>query len=403
MIGKGKNMQGNPIYLDNKLQPIKFNRIPLTDKVFQENWLQNLIDTNPEIFPIDEIEPFYSPLISIGREVETKVGYIDNLFINPDGYLTLVETKLWRNAEARREVIGQILDYAKELTKFSFEELDNKIRKINKSTKGIIELINEKYPIDELDKPNLIDQITKNLKRGRFLLLIVGDGIRESVEDLVNYLNSVTQLDFTISLIELKIYKSEKNETLIIPNTLLKTVEIGRTIVTYEGNLHEIKIQSDKQNIVVENKIIKQSKLSQEDFLNTLSKYVTTDDVKFVASLIDEFSTDEFICKFNKASVNICYFNPEFKNPITLFNIYCSEGVYIASWLINQLKDNNISENIGKKYLDEAVKLLKIQINTKSKGLWDKKTTIENIRNNYSNFKELIFETKNEIIKQIGN
>jgi hypothetical protein len=58
------------------------------------------------------------------------------LFINPDGYVKLVETKLWRNAEARCEVIGQLLDYVKELTKLTFGNLDKKVRKINKLLSG---------------------------------------------------------------------------------------------------------------------------------------------------------------------------------------------------------------------------------------------------------------------------
>ncbi len=34
----------------------------------------------------------------------------------------LVEAKLWRNPEARRKVIGQILDYAKELSRWNYED-----------------------------------------------------------------------------------------------------------------------------------------------------------------------------------------------------------------------------------------------------------------------------------------
>lgn len=402
MIGKGKNMQGKPILLDKDLQEFELVRIPLTEKKIQEKWLQSLIDTNPQILPVNEIESFYSPLISIGREIETKVGPIDNLFISPDGYITLVETKLWRNPQARREVVGQILDYAKELTKLTFEDLDAKIRKSNNESKGILEFINENYPIDDFDKQSLIDKISNNLKRGRFLLLIVGDGIRESVEDLVNFLNSVTQLDFTISIVELKIYKSKNNDTLIIPNTLFKTIEIGRTIVSFDENQNSINIQAEKESVIVGNKIVKQSTLNQEDFLQSLTANVSNEEIKFVSTVIDEFSTDEFICKFNKASVTISYFNPEFKTPIALFNIYSSEGVYVASRITRQLKDNDIQEEVGQKYLDEAVKLLDIQINTNSKGIWDKKTTIENFRRNYTKFKELVYQTKNNIIKQIG-
>lgn len=46
----------------------------------------------------------------------TPSGYVDNLLATPDGDLVLVGCKLWRNPEALREVVGQTLDYAKELS-----------------------------------------------------------------------------------------------------------------------------------------------------------------------------------------------------------------------------------------------------------------------------------------------
>ena len=57
----------------------------------------------------------FSPPRTVGREVLTAAGLIDVLYVSPAGLVTIVETKLWRNPEARREVVGQILDYAKEL------------------------------------------------------------------------------------------------------------------------------------------------------------------------------------------------------------------------------------------------------------------------------------------------
>ena len=48
-------------------------------------------------------------------------GYIDNLYISSGGYPIVVETKLWRNPQARREVLSQVLDYTKELTSKDFE------------------------------------------------------------------------------------------------------------------------------------------------------------------------------------------------------------------------------------------------------------------------------------------
>jgi hypothetical protein len=48
----------------------------------------------------------------------TPAGPLDALFINRHGALGLVKCKLWRNPQARREVVGQILDYAKELARW---------------------------------------------------------------------------------------------------------------------------------------------------------------------------------------------------------------------------------------------------------------------------------------------
>ena len=53
--------------------------------------------------------------VPICTELSTPAGAIDNFMVTPSGLPVLVECKLWRNPEGRREVIGQILDYAKEL------------------------------------------------------------------------------------------------------------------------------------------------------------------------------------------------------------------------------------------------------------------------------------------------
>jgi hypothetical protein len=43
--------------------------------------------------------------------------------ITPNGDIAIIETKLWRNPDARRKVIAQILDYANELSKWTYEDM----------------------------------------------------------------------------------------------------------------------------------------------------------------------------------------------------------------------------------------------------------------------------------------
>lgn len=58
------------------------------------------------------------------RELGTKAGRVDVLMLTASGVPTLVEVKLTRNSQSRREVLAQILDYISELTNYSYYELD---------------------------------------------------------------------------------------------------------------------------------------------------------------------------------------------------------------------------------------------------------------------------------------
>ncbi|HMP92186.1 MAG TPA: hypothetical protein PKD90_04895 [Phnomibacter sp.] len=197
---------------------------------------------HPNLLPIHEIGSGFAPAIAIGREVATKAGYFDNLFVSPDGYLTIVETKLWKNPEARREVVGQIIDYAKELCMWSFTDLDQAVRsynqRYNQHNQGLVGTVNTQYSMSQADELFFIDNLSRNLKRGRFLLLIAGDGIRESVEEMVAYLTQTPQIYFILALVELQIYTlPQANDAwVIIPQLVTRTREITRAIVKIEGS-----------------------------------------------------------------------------------------------------------------------------------------------------------------------
>ena len=72
----------------------------------------------------DVDERVEAPIVSLGREIPTAAGPIDNLFLSRNGYLVVVETKLWSNPEARRQVVAQLLDYAAQLRKWRYSNLD---------------------------------------------------------------------------------------------------------------------------------------------------------------------------------------------------------------------------------------------------------------------------------------
>jgi len=73
--------------------------------------------------------------------------------------------------------------------------------------------------------------LTFNLRRGRFFLLIVGDGIREGVEAITDYLQAQAGLHFTLVLVEMPIYKIDDGRRIVVPRVLARTQNIIRTVV----------------------------------------------------------------------------------------------------------------------------------------------------------------------------
>src|ERR1700688_1134547 len=109
-------MFSNPVLIKNLAQPDQAlsNLEPVSRDTppYNERWLQDLIHDHPGLIPAGEIEACFDNLVPVLTEFPLPSGYLDNLFVTPDGYLVLVEVKLWKNAESRRKVIAQILEYA---------------------------------------------------------------------------------------------------------------------------------------------------------------------------------------------------------------------------------------------------------------------------------------------------
>jgi hypothetical protein len=205
-------------------------RISLTQKDFDEAWMQGLIHENPDLLPLDELRPTLGELTSLGREIATPVGPIDNLFVDSNGTLVIVEAKLYRNPEARREVVGQIIDYAAALSRWGFSDIDAAVRGSN-AGQGIIDLLNE----TEASEARIIDGLERSLRTGDFLLLVVGDGIRESVESIAELLAGAPHLGFTFALIELAVYESRTGAKTVVPSLVAHSVEITRATVRVES------------------------------------------------------------------------------------------------------------------------------------------------------------------------
>ena len=195
---------------------------------FDEAWLQKLLFTHPDALPVRKIVPSLQGLVPICMELDTGAGYADILYLTPAGQIVLTETKLWRNAEARRVVVAQILDYAKQLTRWRYEDLDAAVAKATGKGAGwILKALHERFP--QLDEAQFIDGINRHLETGDLLLLIVGDGIRSSTEALVGFMERYGSLRFSFGLIEVGVFEVDGG-LFVQPPILAKTEVIRRTV-----------------------------------------------------------------------------------------------------------------------------------------------------------------------------
>ena len=179
-------------------------------------------------------DPAFGPLISVCTELPTRAGRIDNLFVSSNGRLTLVECKLWRNQQARREVVAQILDYAKEIATWSYSDLQKNINfRTGKSGNHLFKLVEAQHP--DIREPAFIDDVETALRQGKFMLLIAGDGIKADVKALTELIDRQSTAAFTFGMVAVAMFQATDHSILLQPRLLASTVLIERTVVIVQG------------------------------------------------------------------------------------------------------------------------------------------------------------------------
>jgi hypothetical protein len=125
-----------------------------------EAYIQALVHEHPACLPIAEIDAMFSGPVPICTELNTPAGPIDNFMVRPSGLPVLVECRLWRNPEARREVASQILDYARELNRWSSSDVQREVRdRLKRDGNPLLDMVRAVDP--QLDEQQFNDALTQ--------------------------------------------------------------------------------------------------------------------------------------------------------------------------------------------------------------------------------------------------
>lgn len=217
------------IYLLNNNEDL----VELREAVYDsEDLLQSLLAKYPSLLAgeqINDAEPRRWLLISreAGLPSQEEAGArwsVDHLFLDQDGIPTIVEVKRSSDTRIRREVVGQMLDYAANAVMYwpvesiqaMFETRCEK--EGTNSNDKLAEFLN-----NETQSDSFWEQVKTNLQAGKIRLIFVADEISIELRRIVEFLNGQMDPAEVIAL-EVKQFIGKDIKTLV-PRALNRTTE----------------------------------------------------------------------------------------------------------------------------------------------------------------------------------
>lgn len=345
---------------------------------FDESWLQQLLFAHPDLLPIADIDSTFGTLIPLAREFPVSSGYIDVLYATADGQLCLVETKLWRNPEAHRTVLAQLLDYAKDIGRLDYAEFKARIEAA--ASRGgpaidLHEMIRRFLAAHDFDSVDFEANARRALAAGDFLLLIVGDRIRPEVVLLSDIMGAAPHLEFSLALVEMNFYHVQGREAwpvLAVPSVVGRSHEVTRAVVRirYEEKRPEVEVTS------LEETAVSSGRTDLEVFLKSLPSGLS--DV--FRTYLDRWMSGPLTVFWGKVGFSLRY-RPKGKL-VTLFDAY---PTYLSLIKEEWVKERDIPEDAYRAYRTEI------------SGIPEAQRTFSR-RGRYSSYKDLTVEEARTIL-----
>ena len=232
----------------------------LEEKPYQnEDILQTLLEKYPNLLAgeqMDEVNPRRWLLVSreIGFPDADDGGErmsLDHLFLDQDGIPTLVEVKRSSDTRIRREVVGQMLDYAANAIAFwpmayVRAQLEANLMKQGEDPDEIVSQFLQVEGVDETAVDAFWQTVKTNLQAKKVRLIFVADEIPPSLRRIVEFLNE--QMDPTeVLAVELTQYVGPEIKT-IVPRLIGQTSDAQQK----KGNTRRKTKEWDDLNFMAE-------------------------------------------------------------------------------------------------------------------------------------------------------
>jgi hypothetical protein len=198
-----------------------------------EDHLQELIERHPNLLAGDLVDPdaprrwlLLSREAALASEEDGASRWsVDHLLLDQDAIPTLVEVKRSSDSRIRREVVGQMLDYAANAVTYWNLDLLRERYEENARVQGrdpeteIASLVDEA----DVDYGEFWERAKTNLRAGRIRLVFVADAIPTELQRVVEFLNErMSPTD--VLAVEIRQYMGG-GEQMLVPRVLGQTAE----------------------------------------------------------------------------------------------------------------------------------------------------------------------------------
>jgi len=208
--------------------------VEMTEQPYEsEERLQELLEKYPNLLAGDQIDRatprrwlLISREVTLPLEEDSNEQWsLDHLFVDQDAIPTLVEVKGNSNTRIRREVIGQMIDYAANmLVYWPFETIVSQFEANCKSMDKDPEQVFEEFIGVDADEEKFWQKVKTNLQAGKIILVFVSDEIVAELRRVVEFLNE--KMDPVEVLgVEIKQYVSAEGLKTLVPRVIGKTTE----------------------------------------------------------------------------------------------------------------------------------------------------------------------------------
>lgn len=192
---------------------------------------------------------------------------VDHLFLDQDAVPTIVEVKRSTDTRIRREVVGQMLDYAANAVVYwPVDRLRAQFEAGREDPKkDLIDFLESL----EADPEEFWQKVKTNLQAGRVRLIFVADEIPTELRRIVEFLNQ--QMDpAEVLAVEIKQYVSQTSKLkTLIPRVIGQTVEAQQKKTgsprsskqwSESSFLHELEVRRGAEEAAVARKLLEWSK-----------------------------------------------------------------------------------------------------------------------------------------------